>query len=281
MSYSLNQLYSTVGISKQAVAQYAARQVTFDHKVAKLLAEADELRRAHPGCGVEKMYYTLKPDFIGRDRFIETFMQLGYRIKRKKNHRITTRGGAYYHPNRIEGLKVTGPNQVWQSDITYIRVKERFYYAVFIIDVFTKKIVGYNVTDHMRATANVKALKMALKNHQAPLYHHSDRGSQYLYHEYTTLLKQLGTQLSMGKIAQENAYAERINGTIKNEFLAYWKPQDFGQLKRDVKKAVAYYNDKRPHNHIGHQTPAEFQQTFTFRGAPKSKCFTIYKFENV
>lgn len=231
MSYSLNALYRAIGISKQAVASYKVRQGQFDRKVQALLIEAEDLREAHPGCGVEKMYYTLKPDFIGRDRFIDLFMNMGYRLKRKRNFRITTRSGDFYYPNKISGMEVNEPNQIWQSDITYISVEDRFYYAVFIIDVYTKEIVGYTVSDHMRATANLQALKAAISEHGVPRYHHSDRGSQYTYEEYVDLLKRNGTEISMGKIAQENAYAERINGTIKNEYIERWKPKSFGQLK--------------------------------------------------
>jgi putative transposase len=86
----MNALYRTIGVSKQAVYQYAKRQLIFDAKVTQLLSEAEELREEHPGCGVEKMYHTLKPDFIGRDRFIEMMMTLGFRIKRKKNYKRTT-----------------------------------------------------------------------------------------------------------------------------------------------------------------------------------------------
>lgn len=76
----MNQLYQTIGISKQAVYQYAERQAVFDNKISQLILEADDLRLAHPGCGVDKMYDILTPDFIGRDRFIDTMMGLGYRI---------------------------------------------------------------------------------------------------------------------------------------------------------------------------------------------------------
>lgn len=280
MRYSLNALYRVVGISKQAVSQYGYRQTLLDKKVQQLILEADELRRAHPGCGVEKMYYTLKPDCMGRDRFIEIFMALGYRLKKAGNYRITTRRGDFYYPNLIEGLTIDGPSQVWQSDITYIRVKDQFYYAVFIIDVYTKKIVGYSLSDHMRASANVHALRKALKRHVAPMYHHSDRGSQYIYKVYTGLLKDKGVAISMGEIAQENAYAERVNGTIKNEFLEYWSPQSFNQLKRQVKKAVEYYNWKRPHNHIGRRAPGEYHREFSLGASPQRKSLTIFKFEN-
>ena len=177
MSFSLNSLYREVGLSKQAVAQYDARQKIFDNKTAQLVLEADELREDHPGCGVEKMYYTLKPEFIGRDRFIELMMELGYRLKRKKNYTKTTIASKIYYPNLIKGMEIDRPSTVWQSDITYIPIGNRHYYAVFIIDVYTKKIVGYKVSDTMRAQANMDALNMALRENDAPLIHHSDRGS--------------------------------------------------------------------------------------------------------
>jgi len=278
MSYSLNALYDQVGISKQAVAQYERRQAVFDQRMGNILKQADALRASHPGCGVEKMYYTFRPDFIGRDRFIEFMMALGYRVKRKKNYRVTTRSGSKYYPNLVEGLEVDRPGYVWQSDITYIEMGGRFYYAVFIIDVYSKEIVGYELSDHMRGSANVNALKKALKKHPAPAYHHSDRGSQYTYKVYTDILEKSGTQLSMGKIAQENAYAERINGTIKNEFLAYWKPKTFKQLKSCIRKAVMYYNNHRPHNNIGRVSPKVFNETLKHQKEPD--VMTIFKYEN-
>lgn len=280
MSYSRNALYRTIGISKQAVTQYAKRQQAFDIKIGDLIQEADELRLAHPGCGVEKMYHTLRPAFIGRDRFIDTFMELGYRIKRNKNYRITTRSGNFYYPNLIEGISINKASEIWQSDITYIRVGERFYYAVFIIDVYTKKIVGYSIAENMRATANIKALKMALRDHDPPKIHHSDRGSQYIYSGYTGLLKSKGTELSMGKIAQENAYAERINGTIKNDFLRYWKPKTYGQLKGMTKRAVKYYNEKRPHQYISNKTPNQFLTELSNTKSKQGPLLTIFKYQN-
>jgi putative transposase len=149
---------------------------------------------------------------------------------------------------------------VWQSDITYIPVGGKHYYAVFIIDVYTKNIVGYQVSDHMRATANVKALQMALRRHPPPRIHHSDRGSQYTYKGYIDLLKHHKSKISMSLSAQENAYAERINRTIKEEYLDYWKPKSFNQLKRYVRKAVENYNNKRPHNHIGNCSPTKYEK---------------------
>lgn len=263
MSYSLNALYRVVGISKQAVKQYQQRQAVFDNRMIQLSIEADELREQHPGCGVKKMYQILQPDFIGRDRFIEAMMQLGYRLKRKKNYRKTTIAGSRFYPNLIKGLELDGPSQVWQSDITYIPIGDRHYYATFIIDVYTKKIVGYQVTDHMRATANVNALKMALKQHQPPQIHHSDRGSQYTYNEYVELLTSQGTKISMATSAQDNAYAERINKTIKEEYLDYWKPTSLNQLKAMMDKAVNNYNNLRHHNNLGKMSPSQFEKNLS------------------
>src|SRR5690606_978549 len=197
MSFSLNSLYKEAGLSKQAIAQYRARQKAFDAKTAQLVLEADELRREHPGCGVEKMYHTLRPDFMGRDRFIELMMELGYRLKRKKNYRRTTIASKIHYPNLIKGMEIDRPSMVWQSDITYIPIGNRHYYAVFIIDVYTKNIIGHKVSDNMRVQANMDALNIALKENRAPEVNHSDRGSQYTYKGYTGLLKRHGRRISM------------------------------------------------------------------------------------
>ncbi|QAA80230.1 IS3 family transposase [Aequorivita sp. H23M31] len=280
MSFSLNSLYKEAGLSKQAVAQYDTRQKIFDNKTAQLVLEADELREDHPGCGVEKMYYTLKPDFMGRDRFIELMMELGYRLKRKKNYRRTTIASKIYYPNLIKGMEIDHPSMVWQSDITYIPIGHRHYYAVFIIDVYTKKIVGYKVSDNMRAQANMDALNMALSENEAPLIHHSDRGSQYTYKEYIDLLENNGSKISMALSAQDNAFAERINRTIKEEYLDHWKPKDFGQLKRMMAKAVRNYNNKRLHNNNDRMSPEKFINQFSLLRPQQRKLMTIFNNEN-
>ncbi len=256
----MNDLYKVLGISKQAVCRYQQRQLIFEQKLEVLLQEAETLRMAHPGCGVEKMYYTLKPDFMGRDKFIDTFMDLGFRLKKKLNYRKTTIASSLYYPNIIKGLTIDKPNEIWQSDITYIQVKNVFYYAVFIIDVYTKEIVGYCVSDHMRATANMKALQDAITHYGSPKIHHSDRGGQYIYKDYIKLLKQHNSQISMGLIAQENAFAERINRTIKEEYLEHWDINGFSELKERIDQAVKHYNEQRLHNNIDRNTPQYFRK---------------------
>lgn len=260
MNSSLSQLYKAIDISKQAVYQYQGRQKVFDQKISNLLIEVEELRSEHPGCGVEKMYDSLKPEFIGRDRFIETFMSLGFRVKKIKNYQRTTIPTSHKYPNLIEGLVVNKENMVWQSDITYFDINGKFYYLVFIIDVYSRKIVGYAISNHLRAEANIRALKMALRDRPAPTIHHSDRGSQYIAKNYVKILNDNGTNISMGLKAQDNAYAERINGIIKNEYLKYKQIKSLNQLKLNVKKSVDHYNKRRIHRSLPNKTsPNKFE----------------------
>lgn len=276
MNYSLNQLYQSVGISKQAVHQFAKRQQKFNDQLIELLSSVEDFRADHPGCGVEKMYYALGPQFLGRDRFVDIFMSLGFGVQKHKNYRRTTLSGKVRYPNLIQGMLVVAPSQVWQSDITYIEVGSSFYYAVFIIDIYTKKIVGYHVSGNMRASANLSALKMALRSHRAPMIHHSDRGSQYTSKVYINRLVASNCLLSMGNKATENAYAERINGTIKNEYLKHWKIETLRQLKQRVKKAVKNYNSIRPHNHLGKLSPIAFEKGLVHLEKPKWPKVIVY-----
>ena len=277
----MSQLYKYVGITRQAIDQYRHRQDVFDNRVLCLLSEAEELRKEHPGCGLEKMYYTLNPRFIGRDRFIEIFMGLGFRIKKRINYKRTTYAVASKYTNLIKGLVISAPSVVWQSDITYYDVNDKFYYVVFIIDVYTKIIVGYTVSDNMRAIANLKALEMALVSYKAPLIHHSDRGGQYIYTEYIQLLEANNCKISMCKSSQDNAYAERINRTIKEEYLDYWKPSDYKQLNIDTKRAVEHYNNKRIHNNLERIKPAAFAQDWKKQRKENRKMINIFNNETL
>ena len=139
-----------LGVSKQSVHQSRERQQRFDMELNDLVAQVDIIREEHPGCGLEKLYDTLKPQTMGRDKFCEIFMELGYRVRKIKNYTRTTTPFWYNYPNLIEGMAVIKPYQVLQSDITYFDINGKFYYLVFIIDVYTREILGYNVGDNMR-----------------------------------------------------------------------------------------------------------------------------------
>jgi hypothetical protein len=280
MNYSLNSLYNVIGVSKQAVQQARIRQESFDKELSELVILADQLKEDHPGCGVEKMYYTLRPNFMGRDKFCEIFMELGYGVKKIRNYHRTTYSGAYFYPNLIEGMAIIRPFQVVQSDITYFYLNGDFYYLVFIIDVYTRLIVGYSVNDNLRTEGNITAMKMALKTldyNPWGLIHHSDKGSQYSSKEYTELLEKNHINISMGTVAWENPYAERINGIIKNEFLKRWRINDFKDLKKKVAKAVTNYNTKRLHRAFKmNYTPMEFYQKLVNLNAQERPTVIVY-----
>lgn len=280
MTYSLNSLYEVVGVSKQAVHQAKKRQEAFDLEVSELVILADQLKEEHPGCGVEKMYYTLRPSFMGRDQFCEIFMELGYGVKRVSNYHRATYIGAYIYPNLIEGMGIKRPFQVIQSDITYFHLNDEHYYLVFIIDVYTRLVVGYAVNEHLRTEGNIAAMKIALKimNYRSwGLIHHSDRGSQYSSKEYTCLLKENHIHISMGTVAWENPYAERINGIIKNEYLKRWQIKDLKDLKKKVGKAVEHYNTKRLHRAFKMRfTPMGFYQKLVHLSAQERPTVIVY-----
>ncbi|MEO5967225.1 MAG: IS3 family transposase [Ferruginibacter sp.] len=275
----MTELYKYIGISRQAVAQYSSRQFAFDNNVLCLLSEVEELRIEHPGCGVEKMYFTLNPSFLGRDRFIELFMDMGFKLKKKLNYKRTTYSVNSQYINLIKGLSIRAPSVVWQSDITYYAVNEKFYYVVFIIDVYTKIIVGYEVSNSLRATANMRAMEMALLNYKAPKIHHSDRGGQYIYKPYIKLLKDNKCKISMCKSSQDNAYAERINRTIKEEYLDYWNPNNFSELRDFTKRAVNHYNNNRIHNKLGKMSPFKFYENWNKQTKNSRRIETIFNNE--
>ncbi len=276
----MNKIYTIAGISKQSAHQQNKRQTIFEDRLYNLVLETDLLRSEHPGCGVEKMYYTLNPDWLGRDKFVEIFMDMGYRVKRLKNYVRTTIPAHSKYRNLIQGMQVIRKNQLWQTDITYIKVGSQYYYLVFIIDVYTRCLLGYSVSNHLRAEANIKALRMAIKNCGGPirgLIHHSDRGSQYIDNEYTNILSSKGVHISMGEKAQDNAYAERINGIIKNEYLTYKDIKSFNQLKAEVRKAVKNYNTKRIHRALPDKiTPVEFEKKLLNLHSQKRPMVIIY-----
>lgn len=223
----MRSIYKIAGVSKQAAHKYFRHEDELSNKLSGLLLEADELKEEHPGCGVEKMYQTLQPKWLGRDKFITLFMQLGYRVRTQKNYQKTTIPVHSHYKNLIQGLMIQDRNIVWQTDITYFRILNRYYYNGDI----------------------------------GRLIHHSDKGSQYIYAQYIDLLTSKGIIISMGKRAQDNAYAERINGTIKNEYLKYWEINSLSELQKKLTKAVNHYNNKRIHNELpGRKTPLEFDK---------------------
>lgn len=258
-------LYQVAGMSRQALHQSNKRTHFRCVQHEKIFEQANAIRKEHPGEGCRKMARVLRKPGWGRDKVEQLLLDQGYRIiYRRKFVKTTQRQLIFNYPNLMEGKKVDGINQVVQTDITYYRVRDRFYYLIFIKDIYSRRILGYSVSSSLHAQSNVNALKMMLaqrKGHSLlELIHHSDKGSQYIYHPYLKLLTDNQIRISMCDAAWQNAYAERLNRTIKEEYLNHWSINSYKQLKTLVRKAVRHYNEKRPHQSLQWTSPVNFEK---------------------
>lgn len=226
-----------------------------------------QIRKDHPRLSCREIYFMVNPKYMGRDKFEEFCFSWQMKIIKEKNRYKTTDSyGVMRFPNLLLGLnELTGVNQLWVSDITYYNIKEQVYYLTFILDIYSRKIVGYSASKTLRTIdTTIKALNMAIDtrniNKQLGTIIHSDGGGQYYSKEFKQLTKDYGMRNSMGKSAYENPHAERINGIIKNDYLKPYQPQSFSELKQMLIKAVFLYNNERPHKSLGRLSPEVFEK---------------------
>ena len=263
----MNALYRITGISKQGFHQWLNRQLAIAEEQASLLPIIRQLREDHPRMSCRQFYFMLKPRTMGRDRFEAFCHHRGFKVSvRKSRYKTTDSQGIIYFENLLLTLdELTGVNQLWVSDITYYEINGEMYYLTFMTDVFHREIVGYSASNNLRTQhTTVPALKMAiarcnLKTNSGLIFH-SDGGGQYYCKEFVSLTRRYGIQNSMGKSAWENPYAERVNGTIKNDYLIPYQPRNFNELKRMLTKAVNLYNTQKPHQSLNRYTPQEFKR---------------------
>ncbi len=242
-------------------------KINFRSQELNLVKEAVmEIRMQMPRLGTRKLYYLLEkklsemPIKIGRDALFSFLKSENMLIKPKKNYTKTTNSKHWLrkHPNLYLGLDVKEPEQVFVSDITYLKSQEQTHYLSLVTDAFSRKIMGYCLSDDMSSENVVKALKMAVKNKKTnkPSIHHSDRGLQYCSDLYQKELAKNNITPSMtdGYDCYQNALAERVNGILKNEFLVY-KCKTKNDLQNLVNESIEIYNNKRPHLNLNMKTP--------------------------
>lgn len=224
-------------------------------------------RRTLPREGTRKLMKSLHSDFqkqhlkIGRDRLFRILRENGLLIRRKRYSSRTTNSHHrfYKYGNIIKDLKISGPNQVWASDITYIRTIKGFCYLALITDMYSRKIVGFDLSDSLELKGCVRALNKAIYNakNTKKLIHHSDRGIQYCSNVYTQILKRKKIEISMTEEnhCYENAMAERVNGILKDEFYLDQIFTSVLHAKKATKNAIKLYNNKRLHLSLDYKTP--------------------------
>ena len=228
----------------------------------------DRERKQLPRIGTRKLYYLIKEDLrnqglkVGRDKLFSLMRLYGLQINPRRRYTQTTMSKHWLRkwPNIIKDKDIVNQDQVWVSDITYIKTQEGNCYLNMITDAYSRRIMGYAIEENMETESMIEALRMAIGQRQNPLIptiHHSDRGLQYCSKEYVNAEVKNNIRLSMTENGDpyENALAERMNRTIKEEFGMDRKMKSKELVKKLVEESIFLYNNKRPHLALNMKTP--------------------------
>jgi len=269
---NISGLCDRVGMSRQNY--YAKRRRRQKRAVDEdfLLKLVYRERQQQPRLGGRKVLHLIGDELarhdaaVGRDRFFQVLRDNGLLIERKPG-RVRTTNSRHCLPvfhNLVAGTKPESANDIWVSDMTYIRTEEGFVYAALITDMCSRKIVGSFIGDSLEAEGCMKALTEALAQlpEDAHPIHHSDRGCQYCCHPYVEMLQQRKLQISMTEVLHcyENALAERLNGILKQEYEMDRPFRTKAQAILAFGQAVWLYNYRRPHLALGLRTPAQVHE---------------------
>jgi putative transposase len=256
-----------MGRSRQSYYKVLSSKAKALHDKDTLQSLVQPIRHIMPRMGGKKLYFMIQPSMsekrikIGRDRFFKWLKHNDLLISPKKRYVNTTQSHHRFwiYDNLTTTMNLTGSNQLWVSDITYLRTVEGFCYLALITDAYSRKIVGFDVSDSLELDGCMRALKSAFQtaSNLSELVHHSDRGIQYCSSQYTALLKQKGIKISMAAKGNcyENALAERINGILKGEFNLDTKFKTKKQAIEAVQQSIYIYNNRRPHWSLKLRTP--------------------------
>lgn len=231
------------------------------------------MRKTQSRLGTLKLRNELKEEIkkcgrgYGKNKFFDLLRNNDLLLKRRCRYCVTTNSNHpfYKHTNQLAKATITAPDQAWVSDITYLKTRDKFVYLSLVTDVYSRKIVGWNVDVSLAVEGAVEALKMAIDkcSGSKDLIHHSDRGVQYCCYAYNGLAAKHGIQMSMGEAGNcyDNAIAERVNGILKEEYLLDSEFVNKEHALQAVKEAVYLYNYKRPHWSLNLRKPADVYQS--------------------
>jgi hypothetical protein len=229
----------------------------------------NQLRIDLPKTGTVKIHKQYQQEWaengikIGRDKTFNILRENGLLQRKRRQSKPQTTMSKHWlkkYPDLVKGKSFMYANQLWVSDITYLKVNQKWAYLFLITDAVSHKIVGYHLSKRMDSLSAVMALKMALKNENPAknLIHHSDRGIQYCSHSYTNILHKKNIKISMTQSGSpyDNAIAERINGILKHELIyPFGDMNTMSDAEIGVNKAIMKYNTMRLHQSINYQTP--------------------------
>lgn len=259
-------VYGWVGVTRQAAYQHRQRQMKRRAEEETIVVRVLTIRQRHPRMGtrklLEKMRKWLKAQKlkIGRDGLFGLLRRRGLLLKRLRRRRRTTWPGQWRCRNLLAEMKVTRPNQAWVSDITYVETEQGFRYLSLITDVFSRRIMGFDLSDSLSVEGTMRALRQAARQAKGQVkgvVHHSDHGIQYTCHAFRKQLEKYGMKSSMGEVGNcyDNALAERVNGILKLEYGLNGLFVSAKQAKRATREAIWLYNYDRPHLALNYQHP--------------------------
>lgn len=278
----MNEVFALCGISRQAHHKALQRHLHEQQKAELYVRSMQQVREIHPGMGLRTIYEMLQPAGIGRDGFIALGLQEGFRLKSIEKHTRTTYSTkSRRYGNLLHDMKFDGINQLWSSDITYFYCLDQFFYIVLIMDVYSRRIIGYNIGDNLRAENNLAALQMALslrgiENYHQGLIHHSDKGTQYASDIYTETLDSYEIRISMCKEVYENTHIERVNDTIKNQYLSRMEITNRRRLEVKLDETIKAYNETRPHQSLNKIPPVVYENYLLKVPVEKRRKMKIY-----
>lgn len=223
-------------------------------------------RMIMPRLGTRKLYFLLKARFeeqdlkIGRDKLFRYLRAEHMLIRPRKSYTRTTMSKHWLrkHPNLVKGMHFEKAEQLWVSDITYLKTQSGNAYLSLVTDAVSRRIMGYHLSEDLKTDGVLQALRIAIKqrNYTHQLIHHSDRGIQYCSQEYQSMLQQnnIITSMTDGYDCYQNALAERVNGILKDEFLTHTY-KNIEQARMVIDQSIKIYNSKRPHLSLNFKTP--------------------------
>ncbi|MBP3228172.1 MAG: IS3 family transposase [Bacteroidaceae bacterium] len=276
-TYPVKSQCELLGVSTQAYYQHGESALRKLAEEAFVLEYVRRIRSREPSIGGNKLWRMYRDEFgdehtVGYNRFYDIIDKYKLKVRERKRRVRTTDSGhdLPLYPNLVKEFIPLCPNQLWVSDITYMVICRNahtgeydFCYLSIVTDYYTKEIIGWCVGETLEARFTIEALRMALERLDgepaADLTHHSDRSVQYASYAYTDLLKANNIRISMTECGdpKDNAVAERVNNTIKNELLLGMTFFSVNEVRRAVKATVDFYNNERPHMSLNWQTPAQ------------------------